>query len=352
MIRKIIHIDMDAFYASVEQRDDPGLRGRPVIVGGRPEDRGVVCTASYEARKFGIKSAMATRTALRLCPQVILVEPNFYKYRDISDTLVSFYSEYTDIIEPLSLDECYLDVTENKQNIGTATEIAELLRRRIKSELNLTASVGVAPNKLLAKIASDLNKPDGIFIIKPHQIEGFMKNLDVNRLWGVGKASGRILAGLNIKTCGDLQKYSIRELADLLGIFGETLYYFSRGMDNREVATSCEVKSIGAENTFSHDVGDLKEIKNELLVQVKRVYQRLKEESLKAKTITLKIKYADFRQITRSRTIGYYTDSIEEIYGVCLDLLEKTEIGYKKIRLIGASLANFNNRDSHQLMLL
>jgi DNA polymerase IV len=352
MIRKIIHIDMDAYYASVEQRDNLSLKGKPVIVGGKPEERGVVCTASYEARKYGVRSAMATARAFKLCPGLILVEPDFHKYKEISDTLISFYKEYTDLVEPLSLDECYLDVTENKLGIQTATEIAEKLRLKIKKELNLTASVGVAPNKLLAKIASDMNKPDGIFIIKPNQINNFIKILDVGKIWGVGKVSGKILKDLNIKTCNDLQKYSIPELVDLFGIFGETLYYFCRGIDERLVDNTYEVKSIGAENTFPVDTSDMATINNELFKQLERVYLRLKEESLKAKTITVKVKYADFIQNTRSKSIGYYTDSYDEIKNTCLELLGKTEIKTKKIRLIGVTLSNFDNKDSMQLMLL
>jgi DNA polymerase-4 len=343
---------MDAFYASVEQRDNPKLKGKPIIVGGRPEERGVVCTASYEARKFGIKSAMATSTAFRLCPHLTLVEPNFHKYKEVSDKLIAFYKEYTDLVEPLSLDECYLDVTENKLNIQTATEIAQRLRSRIKNELKLTASVGVAPNKLLAKIASDINKPDGIFIIKPHQVDDFIKNLEVSKLWGVGKASDKIMKKYNIITCLDLQKYSIPELIDMFGIFGETLYYFCRGIDERKVETSFETKSIGAENTFPNDEDDIEKIHQELFKQVKRVYQRLKEESLKTKTITVKVKYADFIVNTRSKTIDDFTDDINIINRICIELLNKTKVKLKKIRLIGVSLSNFNNKISKQLMLL
>ena len=248
MIKKIIHIDMDAFYASVEELYNPGLIGKPVGVGGLPDRRGVICTANYEARKYGVKSAMPSKLALKLCPKLILIVPDFNKYVAVTEKLISFYKEYTDIIEPLSLDECYLDVTENKKEIKTAVEIAGILKNRIKTELHLTASVGVAPNKLLAKIASEVNKPDGLFVIKPHQVESFMKNLGIEKIWGVGKVTAKKMIEMNIRTCADLQKYSKVELSRFFGKFGETLFEFARGIDEREVVTDYEIKSIGSEN--------------------------------------------------------------------------------------------------------
>jgi DNA polymerase-4 len=353
MNRKFIHIDMDAYYASVEQRDNPSIKGKPVVVGGTPQSRGVVSAASYEARKFGIKSAMAVKTAMNLCPNLIIIQPDFKKYMRISKELISIYEEYTDLVEPLSLDECYLDVTENKKNINTATEIAIELKKRIKKELDLTASVGVAPNKLLAKIASEINKPDGLFIIKPHQVDDFIKNLDVSRLWGVGRATYNKLKEMNINTCGELQKLSIVELVDNFGIFGETLYDFARGIDNREVETEHEVKSIGSEITFPYDTDDMTFIKKNLYEQLEIVIKRLMKYSIKAKTITVKIKYADFKKITRSRSISYFTDNINEVFKIASVLLKKSEIGRKKIRLIGISLSNFDSyKDKGQLELL
>ena len=353
MGKKFIHIDMDAFYASVEQRDNPSLKGKPVVVGGTPESRGVVSAASYEARKYGIKSAMAIKTALQLYPKLVIIQPDFKKYITISKKLKSIYHEYTDLVEPLSLDECYLDVTENKKGISTATEIAIELKKRIKEDLNLTASVGVAPNKLLAKIASEHNKPDGLFIIKPHQVDDFMKNLDVKNLWGVGKATYKVLQKMNIKTCGDLQKLSVVELVDSFGVFGETLYNFTRGIDNRKIELDQEVKSIGSEITFPFDTNDIPFIKKNLYEQLEVVINRLIKYKIKAKTITVKMTYADFKKITRSKTINYYTDDIKDIFRISGLLLKKSEIGKKKIRLIGISLRNFDlykNRDQLELL--
>ena len=229
--RKIIHIDMDAFYASIEQRDNPGYRGKPVAVGGSPESRGVVAAASYEARRFGVHSAMPAKRALSLCRDLILVPPNFEKYTAVSEELFSYYKDYTDLIEPVSLDECYLDVTQNKKGIETATEIAMLLKERIKKEMNLTASAGVAPNKLLAKIASDMNKPDGIKVIKPHQIDKFMKDLEVKKIWGVGKVTQERLKAMRVITCGDLQRFPADELVKHFGKFGVALYSSARGIE-------------------------------------------------------------------------------------------------------------------------
>ncbi|MBN1469361.1 MAG: DNA polymerase IV, partial [Fusobacteriaceae bacterium] len=254
---------------------------------------------------------------------------------------------------PLSLDECYLDVTENKKGISTATEIAVELKKRIKKELNLTASVGVAPNKLLAKIASERNKPDGLFVIKPHQVDDFMKNLDVKNLWGVGKATYNILKKMNIETCGDMQKLSIVQLVDAFGIFGETLYDFARGIDHREIDLNQEIKSIGSEITFSYDTDDMTYIKENLYEQLEIVVKRLILNKIKAKTITVKIKYADFKKITRSKTISYFTDNINEIFKILSALLKKSEISKKKIRLIGVSVSNFDfHRNRDQLELL
>ena len=350
--RKIIHIDMDAFYASVEQRDNPLLRGKPLIVGGTPERRGVVSAASYEARKYGIRSAMPTKAAMRLYPNLKIIQPNFEKYTAISEQLFQFYLEYTDIVEPLSLDECYLDVTENKLGIKTATEIGRRLKAKIKKELFLNASVGVAPNKLLAKIASEIDKPDGFFVIKPHQIENFMKNLDIKYVWGVGRVTYKKMQELGINTCGELQRFSLIELADYFGSFGETLYYFCRGIDNRKIIAEHEIKSIGSEITFPVDSNDLEYIKNNLYMQIERVYERLTSENIKAKTITLKAKYSDFSQITRSKTLDFFTSDMKEIRQTALELIKKTEIGRKKIRLIGVSISNFNTKENFQQLEL
>jgi DNA polymerase IV len=336
---------MDAFYASVEERKNPSLKGKPLVVGGLPKDRGVVAAASYPARKFGIKSAMATALALKLCPDLIILPPDFREYKKISNLLISYYSEYTEIIEPISLDECYLDVTIDKKNIGIATEIGFTLKEKIKNELSITASVGVAPNKLLAKIASDINKPDGIFVIKPGQIDDFMTNLDVKKLWGVGKVTLKKLNSLGITNCGELQRLSEIELIRQFGSFGETLYYYSRGTDDSAVISEYDRKSIGSEQTFSFDTNDMDYIKKALRNEVIIVSDRLEKSNLCGKTVTLKIKFADFKRITRSLTLEHYTDYTEEIYECCSNLLIKAMIDKPMIRLIGLSVTNLLNKD-------
>jgi DNA polymerase IV len=328
---------MDAFYASIEQRDNPELKGKPVIVGGRPEERGVVAAASYEARKFGIRSAMPTSRAIAACRDLVIIPPDFRKYTEVSRRLYDYYKEFSDIIEPLSLDEAYLDVTENKKRIPYATDIAVELKKRIKAGLGLTASAGVAPNKLLAKIASDERKPDGLFVIKPHQVDAFMKKLDVKKIWGVGKVTLAKLNNKGVFTCSDLQRYSEDELSALFGKFGHDLYFFCRGIDERPVITEREIKSIGAEITFRIDYLDPDKIKEAIYSQTERVSARLKKNNLKGRTITLKIKYADFSLITRSITLEETVCDIEKIYKAAEKLLEKTEAGERKIRLVGVS---------------
>ncbi len=352
MTRKIIHIDMDAFYAAIEQRDNPHLKGKPIIVGGSPENRGVVSTASYEARRFGIHSAMPTKRAISLCKDLIIIHPNFEKYKTASKSLVTIYREYTDLIEPVSLDECYLDVTENKKAIPTATEIAFTLKERIKKELNLTASAGVAPNKFLAKIASDINKPDGVMVIKPHQVETFIQTLEVKKIWGVGRVTQEKLGNMGVVTCGDLQKYTLDELIQGFGKFGNMLYSFVRGIDKRPVVTHRKVKSVASETTFPVDYLDIDIIKEALLKQTERVSKRLKAKNVKGKTITIKVKYSDFSQITRSQTIDTLTDDLEEIYSTSEKLLDKTEVGKRKVRLIGAAVSNFEAEEKRSDELL
>jgi DNA polymerase IV len=344
MQRKIIHIDMDAFYASVEQLNNPGLRGKPIIVGGLSENRGVVATASYEARIFGVKSAMATSLALKLCPQLIIVKPDFSEYKRISKALFSIYKEYTDFVEPVSLDECYLDVTLDKKGIGVATNIGLEIKNRIKEELNLTASVGVAPNKLLAKIASDINKPDGIYVVKPSQIEEFMKNLPVKKIWGVGKVTAKKLSEMDVKTCFDLQKYSEIELIKHFGKFGETLFYYARGIDESPVISEWETKSISSERTFSKDTNDISYIKEVLREEISIISEQLNKKNLVGKTITLKVKFSDFKSITRSKTLNDFTNYTEEIFDICLGLLLKIDLSTKKIRLIGGSISGLHDK--------
>ena len=333
---------MDAFYASVEQRDNADLKGRSIAVGGSPEGRGgVVATASYEARKFGVRSAMPAKEALKLCPNIIFVRPRFDVYKAVSEQIRAIFHRYTDLIEPLSLDEAYLDVTTDKLNIGSALDIAVMIRRSIKEELNLTASAGVSVNKFVAKIASDLNKPDGLAFIGPSRIERFMESLPVEKFFGVGKVTAAKMKGMGLHTGADLKKLSETELKKRFGKSGAFFYKIVRGIDDREVQPHRETKSVGAEDTFPFDLTSIEDMQDELLKITKTVFNRLLRHGLKGRTLTLKIKYHDFRQVTRSHSFSDGTDDRELIYRTSCDLLAGSDIANKKIRLLGISLSNF-----------
>lgn len=341
--RKIIHIDMDAFYASVEQRDNPEYRGKPIIVGGLPEGRGgVVATASYEARKFGVRSAMPSKRALQLCPQGIFVRPRFAAYKEASEKIREIFRRYTDVIEPLSLDEAYLDVTEDKLGVGSAIEIAKQIKEAIKNELNLTASAGVSINKFVAKVASDMKKPDGLTFIGPSTIEAFMEALPVEKFFGVGKVTAEKMKGMHLHTGADLKKLTEEDLVKFFGKPGRFYYRIVRGIDNRAVETERETKSVGAEDTFPYDLTDIEEMKTELTKLATKVSERLKRYELKGKTVTLKVKYHDFKQITRSHTFqDEMIDNEEKILNAAIILLQTSEVEGKLIRLLGISLSNF-----------
>ncbi len=340
--RKIIHIDMDAFYASVEQRDNPAYRGKPIAVGGSPEGRGgVVATASYEARKFGIKSAMPSKRAIQLCPDVLFVKPRFPVYKEVSQKIREIFRRYTDLIEPLSLDEAYLDVTEDKQNIGSAIEIARQIKLAIHEELQLTASAGVSINKFVAKIASDLNKPDGLTFIGPSSITGFMEQLPVEKFFGVGKVTAEKMKNMGLHTGADLKKLTEEELIRHFGKTGKFYYSIVRGIDNRPVQPHRETKSMGAEDTFPFDLTATEDMNNELSKIAAIVHERLQRYQLKGRTITLKIKYADFRQITRNQSFPYPVDGLQQIENAAYQLLAGTEPEGKPVRLLGISLSNF-----------
>lgn len=335
---------MDAFYASIEQRDNPEYRCKPIAVGGSPEGRGgVVATASYEARKFGIRSAMPSKQALQLCPDVIFVRPRFDVYKEVSQNIRRIFQRYTDLIEPLSLDEAFLDVTTDKLNIGSAIDIASLIRKSIKDELQLTASAGVSVNKFVAKIASDLNKPDGLTFIGPSRIESFMEELPVEKFFGVGKVTANKMKSMGLHTGADLKKLTEAELIKHFGKSGQFFFSIVRGIDDREVQPHRETKSIGAEDTFPYDLTSLEEMHDALLKITKIVYDRLLNHGLKGRTITLKIKYHDFKQVTRSHSFGEGIDDREIIYNTARELLSGTDIGNKKIRLLGISLSNFGH---------
>lgn len=338
-IRKIIHVDMDAFYASVEQRDNPELKGKPVAVGGSRE-RGVVAAASYEARAYGVRSAMPSLTASRLCPRLIFVRPNFDKYRDISLQIREIFLSYTDLVEPLSLDEAFLDVTENKQGIPSATTIAKKIREEIFQKTHLTASAGISINKFLAKVATDIHKPDGITLIPPDQVESFLEKLPIAKFHGIGKKTAEKMKRMGIHTGKDLKARSEVELARRFGKMGRYFYKIVRAIDERPVKPDRIRKSIGAENTFSTDLEQPEEMLEKLLPIIQKVCERAQKAGSKGKTLTLKIKYHDFVLTTRSRTLTQWIDREEEIIPVIQELLYQPTPPLKPVRLLGVSLSS------------
>jgi DNA polymerase-4 len=340
--RKIIHIDMDAFYASVEQRDDPLLRGKPVVVAWRG-NRSVVCAASYEARKFGVRSAMPAVRAERLCPNAVFLPPDFPRYREVSRQAREIFKRHTDLIEPLSLDEAYLDVSENKTGLPTATQVARTIREQIRSELSLTASAGVAPNKFLAKIASDWKKPDGLFVIQPEEVDSFLLPLPVSRLPGVGKVTEENLKNLEVQTVADLWRVDLPTLEGRFGRYGARLYELARGIDHSQVVPDRPTQSISAEDTFEQDV---------LLAEMEPMIRRLAEhtwaasrkESRIARTVVLKLKTSEFKILTRSHTSGSPPSSCEELTNIALSLRERVGINpQQRFRLVGVGLSNFRD---------
>ena len=337
--RKIIHIDMDAFYASVEQRDNPALRGKPVAVGGSRE-RGVVAAASYEARRFGVRSAMPSVTARRKCPDLIFVTPRFDVYKAVSLQVRAIFSEYTAIIEPLSLDEAYLDVTENLQGIASATEIAEQIRSKIRAETQLTASAGVSYNKFLAKLASDYRKPDGLFVITSAMGPSFVEALPVERFHGVGPATAAEMKELGIFTALDLRAKDKAFLLRHFGKAGQHFYRICRGIDHRPVLPNRMRKSVGAENTFSQDLTSFDEMRAELGPLVDKVWQYCDSTGVRGRTVTLKIKFADFQIITRSRSRVEPISDRSMLASVSAELLAAQFPMRKGVRLIGVSLSS------------
>jgi DNA polymerase-4 len=338
---------MDAYYASIEQRDNPEYRGKPIAVGGSPSIRGgVVATASYEARKFGVRSAMASIRAIDLCPTLIFIRPRFDVYKSVSNQIREIFHRYTDLIEPLSLDEAYLDVTHDKLNINSAIDIAKMIRQAIKDELNLTASAGVSINKFVAKIASDINKPDGLAFIGPSKIEKFMENLPVEKFYGVGKVTADKMKSLGLHTGADLKRLTEAELIKHFGKSGKFFFKIVRGVDDREVQPHRESKSVGAEDTFPVDLTSAEEMFLEIERLSALVSERLRRNNLKGRTITLKIKYHDFKQVTRSHSLTELIDDENLIMRTAKDLLIASDLQDKKIRLLGVSLSNFNDSGS------
>jgi len=345
-IRKIIHIDMDAFYASVEQRDRPEFRGKPVIVGGDPQSRGVVAACSYEARKSGVHSAMPAVTAYRLCPEAVFVRPRFDVYRAVSARLREIFYEYTDLVEPLSLDEAFLDVTENHKNAPSATLIAREIKQKIFQRTGgLTSSAGVSFNKFLAKVASDINKPDGITVITPETADAFIAALPIRKFFGVGKVTEEKMLNLGIKTGADLKRYSKAQLIQIFGKSGGYFFDIAHGLDDRPVKPNRIRKSIGKETTFSEDLDDRDQMIEILENIAAKLENALLKKDAKGRTITLKVKYFDFQSVTRSTTIDQPVDSAAVIMEYVRPLLAKTEAGNKKVRLLGISVSNFDDRD-------
>ena len=347
MSRKIIHVDMDAFYAAVEQRDFPELKGLPVIVGGQPDSRGVVATCSYEARKFGIHSAMPCSRAYQLCPQGVFVKPRFSAYKQASEEIHSVFREFTNMIEPLSLDEAYLDVSHVDLYEGSASLMAKEIRRQIFKTTQLSASAGISYNKFLAKLASDVNKPCGQFLIKPGQAEIFLSSFPIGKFYGVGKVTEKKMQLHGINTGADLKQKSMQELLALFGNSAEYYYDIARGIDDREVVTHRIRKSLGAENTFQKDLGNFDEMVEQLKLLAIETLDSLSRRDLMAYTITIKVKYADFKQVTRSYTSATVISVQNVVFELLPILLGRTEVKTKKVRLLGVSFSGLVDRSSH-----
>lgn len=346
--RKIIHIDMDAFYASVEQRDFPEYRGKPIAVGGQPEARGVIATASYEARPFGVRSAMSSYKAMKLCPDLLILPGRFDAYKQASRQIRAIFAEYTDLIEPLSLDEAYLDVTQNKKGLPSATLIAYEIKHRILMETGLTASAGVSCNKFLAKVASDFNKPNGLCVIPPHQAEAFIEKLPIGRFYGIGKKTEPKLKAMGIHTGADLKALSKEEMARIFGRSAGFYYHLVRGHDDRPVETDWIRKSVGSETTFTEDLSDKTRMLVELRPLAEEVLDWMRRNDSYGRTLTLKVKYADFQQITRSRTEAKPFRDLDFIMRLLSELLDSTEAGPRKVRLLGVSISKLGEEEAPQ----
>ena len=354
-MRNIIHIDMDAFYAAVEQRDFPQYRNKPVVVGGDPNKRGVVATCSYEARKFGIHSAMPCARAQSLCPSAIFLRPRFDVYRQVSQQIRNIMFSYTNFVEPLSLDEAYLDVTQCKRSFGSPTLIAKAIKNEIQKKTNLTASAGVSYNKFLAKIASDMDKPDGLTLITQKQGPEFVKKLSIGKFYGIGPATEEKMRNLGIYTGEDLLAWNLEELKAVFGKVSEYYYHAARGIDDRRVISHRPRKSIGSEKTFSEDIDNESEMLSKLEVLASEVWEEMQAKNVTARTITIKVKFDNFVQLTRSITLASNISQFEDLSSQLNDLLQKAEIHERKVRLLGVSVSNLSLTKSvneEQLTLL
>jgi DNA polymerase-4 len=339
--RAIIHLDMDAFYPAVEVLDRPELKGKPVIVGGSRE-RGVVSSASYEARKFGVHSAQPMARAVRSCPNGIFLPVRMSRYKEVSRQVFEIFCRFTPLVEPLSIDEAFLDVTGSERLLGKPVEIAKRIKHVVFEETGLTVSAGVAPNKFVAKIASDMEKPDGLTVVPQDKVREFLDPLPMSKMWGVGKKTQDVLTRLNIRTFLDLRQTPLRVLEQRFGKHGIRMHQLSMGIDEREVVTGHEAKSVGHERTFMEDISDLGAAKKELLDLANQVGRRMRREGLSGSTVTLKVKYSDFTQITRAETLQRSTDDGLEIYSSARRLLQKTQVGKRPVRLLGISLSQIS----------
>ena len=348
----ILHVDMDAFYASVEERDRPELQGQPVIVGGTPEGRGVVAAANYVAREFGVHSAMATAKALKLCPDAVVIRPRMDHYAAISAVIREIFHRYTPQVEPLSLDEAFLDATGCVQLFGSVETIGQRIKQDIRDELNLVASVGVAPNKFLAKLASDLDKPDGFTVIAEDSIQQVLDPLPVTRIWGVGKATKRSFDRINVQTIGDLRQLTVEQLQQTFGQTGERFWRLARGIDDREVVPDREAKSISHETTFATDIGDIDVLRAWLMELTEQVARRLRKNGIQGRTVQLKVRYSNFETITRSRSLKVPSDATDELWAIASELLNtKLPVRPLIVRLLGMGVSQLSQRTAEQQSL-
>ncbi len=339
----IIHVDMDCFFAAVEVKDNPDLAGKPVIVGALPGTRGVVSACSYEAREYGVHSAMPISQAYRKCPDGVFLKPHGHRYVEESEKIRAIFFHYTPLVEPLSLDEAFLDVSGSHRLFGTSTEIGREIKRRIREKTGLTASVGIAPTKFVAKIASDLEKPDGFVVVNEDEVLDFLRPLDARRIWGVGKATWKKLERLGLTTIGDIGDYPVEELERIFGKHGSHLHNLANGIDPRTVIPETERKQVGAEHTFGVDMDDMKEVERTLLALCDRVADRLYNKGCRGKTVTLKLRDDTFKTMTRSHSLDTPVMSAEEIYNAALELFRKENLHGHKVRLIGISVSGFES---------
>ena len=348
----ILHIDMDAFYASVEERDDPSLVGKPVIVGGSVEGRGVVAAANYAARKFGVHSAMSAARARRLCPQAVVIKPRIDYYASVSRQIRDIFEQFTPLVEPLSLDEAFLDVTDSESLFGSSADIGRQIKQRIRAQLRLTASVGVATNKFVAKIASALKKPNGFVVVESHEIQAFLDPLPVGRLWGVGKVTGEVFERLRIQTIGQLRQMPLNQLCELFGASGEHYWQLAHGIDHRRVVPDREAKSISNETTFAEDIAEIKVLRAWLVELVEQVARRMRRHDIKGRTVELKVRFADFQTITRSMTLTTSTNITQELVEAGMELLTKRVPTHQKsIRLLGFGVSKLDEAQKSQRTL-